>query len=60
MRQVMSHRNNIELRRIKCKKYFTTRWTNGLQRRQTLTDSRPSPTLQSESKMQKAANKSAH
>jgi hypothetical protein len=30
MRQVMPHRNNIELRRTKCKKYFRTRWINGL------------------------------
>ena len=53
MRQVMSHRNNIGLRRIKCKKYFTTRWTNGLQTRQTLTNARPPKLLQSTCKMQK-------
>jgi hypothetical protein len=52
MRQVMSHRNNIGLRRIKCKKYFTTRWTNGLQKRQTLTAVRLSPAPKSKFKMQ--------
>ena len=26
MRQVMPHRNNIELRRTNCKTYFETRW----------------------------------
>ncbi len=28
MRQVMPHRNNIELRRTKCKRYFSSRWKN--------------------------------
>ena len=28
MRQVMPHRNNIELRRTKSKRYFSTRWKN--------------------------------
>jgi hypothetical protein len=28
MRQVMPHRNNIELRRTKSKRYFSIRWKN--------------------------------
>jgi hypothetical protein len=28
MRQVMPHRNNIELRRTKSKRYFSNRWKN--------------------------------
>ncbi|HLJ71034.1 MAG TPA: hypothetical protein VKU03_06940 [Roseiarcus sp.] len=28
MRQVMPHRNNIELRRTKIKRYFSIRWKN--------------------------------
>ena len=30
MRQVMPHRNNIELRRTKIKRYFSIRWKNRL------------------------------
>lgn len=32
MRQVMPHRNNIELRRTKIKRYFSIRWKNSLSR----------------------------
>jgi hypothetical protein len=28
MRQVMPHRNNIELRRTKIKRYFSNQWKN--------------------------------
>jgi hypothetical protein len=60
MRQVMSHRNNIGPRRIKCKKYFRTRWTNGLQSWQTLTDRRQTKAAPSKAETLKAANKSAY
>jgi hypothetical protein len=60
MRQVMSHRNNIGLRRIKCKKYFKSRWTNGLQVRQTLSNQGAPSALTIRVRNAKAANKSAH
>ncbi|HLW93157.1 MAG TPA: hypothetical protein VKS78_17885 [Roseiarcus sp.] len=31
MRQVMPHRNNIQLRRTNCKTYFETRWKKSLE-----------------------------